>query len=129
MPFEYKISVTESDIDELGHVNNVVFVRYVQEAAEAHWNFLTSTEVRKQFVWVVLRHEIDYLLPAFPGDKLIAHTWVGETTGARSIRHVDIYHANSGKLLVKAKTHWCQLDATTFKPKRVDDTIIRLLTS
>lgn len=127
MPYQHPIKVTANDIDELGHVNNVVYVRYVQEAASAHWNSVTSEEIRNQNVWVVMRHEIDYISPAFAGDELIATTWVGDTNGARSERHVEITQMNSGKIIVRAKTMWCQLDASSFRPKRVDESIIRLL--
>ena len=128
MPYQHLIKVTTDDIDELGHVNNVVYVRYVQEAASAHWNSVTSEEIRSQNVWVVMRHEIDYVSPAFAGDELLATTWVGETNGVRSARHVEITQKNSGKVIVKAKTLWCQLDAVTFKPKRIDESIIHALT-
>lgn len=127
MRFSHIICVTPSDIDELGHVNNVVYVRYVQEAATAHWNAVTNEALRSQCVWVVLRHEIDYISPAFEGDELLATTWVGDTNGARSERFVELVNKANGKLIAKAKTTWCQLDAKTFRPKRVEDRIIGLL--
>jgi acyl-CoA thioester hydrolase len=129
MKYEHSIVVSGNDIDELRHVNNVVYVRYVQEAANAHWNAVTTDEIRRQHVWVVMRHEIDYISPAYEGDVLIATTWVGDTNGARSERHVKIKNKMSGKLIVRAKTLWCQLDATSFKPKRVDESIVKMLTA
>ena len=68
-PFEWQIQISPQDIDALGHVNNVVYLRWVQEVAEAHWNVLASPELQKELAWVVLRHEINYHRPAFLEDK------------------------------------------------------------
>jgi acyl-CoA thioester hydrolase len=125
--FSVSIIVTKNDIDELSHVNNVVYVRWVQEVAAAHWDTLATPEIKQKFLWVVLRHEIDYVNASFEGDSLKVITWVGESNGARSERHVQIINVNTGKLLVKAKTIWCMLDGTTMKPKRLDDQMIAVL--
>jgi acyl-CoA thioester hydrolase len=125
--FCISIHVTKNDIDELGHVNNVVYVRWVQEVAAAHWDSLASSEIKQKYVWVVLRHEIDYLSAAFDGDILIATTWVGESNGARSERFVHITNKITGKLIAQAKTTWCMLDGATMRPKRVDEEVVRLL--
>lgn len=121
------IAVQKNGIDELGHVNNVVYVRWVQEVAAAHWSSLASSEIKQKYVWVVLRHEIDYLSAAFENDNIAATTWVGESNGARSERYVHITNANTGKLIAKAKTIWCMLDGASMRPKRVDEEVIRLL--
>ncbi len=125
--FSQNILVYQSDIDELGHVNNVVYLGWAQEVAAAHWNVLATPEIKKLNVWVVLRHEIDYLGAAFENDQLIANTWVGETSGPRSIRHVEITNPKTEKILVKAKTTWCMLDSQTMRPKRIDESIIKIL--
>ena len=88
--FELPITVREDDIDRLGHVNNVVYVRWVQEAATAHWRVLASEEERARLLWVVIRHEIDYKRPAMPGDAIVARTWVGEADGLAFERHTEI---------------------------------------
>jgi acyl-CoA thioester hydrolase len=115
----HPLIILPGDIDELGHVNNVVYLRWVQEASAAHWSTLADEQVRRENLWVVLRHEIDYSQAAIPGDELHAETWVGETEGVRSVRHVNILN-RSGKLLASAKTTWCLIDAKTGRPKRVD---------
>jgi len=125
--FSITITVHKNDIDELGHVNNVVYVRWVQEAAAAHWDSLASSEIKQKYVWVVLRHEIDYLSASFKNDTITATTWVGESNGARSERFVHITHSKTGKLIAKAKTIWCMLDGPTMKPKRLDEDTIKLL--
>jgi len=117
-PFELKITINPQDIDHLGHVNNVVYLRWVQDAAEAHWKTLATPELQKELAWVVLRHEINYHKPAFPGDSIIAKTWVGETAGFRSIRYVEIFNAK-GLLLVTASTTWCLIDPASGKPKKI----------
>src|SRR5579871_5147402 len=123
--FTLEIQVQSKDIDELNHVNNVVYLQWVQNVAAAHWNELASAEIKAAHVWVALRHEIDYVNPAFLGDKVTARTWVSSVEGARSTRHVE-FHTN-GKCLAKATTHWCLLDATSFKPKRIGPEIRKAL--
>jgi len=125
--FFIAINVHKNDIDELGHVNNVVHVRWVQDVAAAHWDSLATADIKQKYLWVVVRHEVDYLSAAFEGDPLIATTWVGESKGARSERFVQITHAKSEKLIAKAKTIWCLLDGTTMRPKRVDEDVVKLL--
>ncbi len=127
LPFSLPISIHANDIDELGHVNNVVYLRWVQEVAAAHWNFVASAELRKKYSWVVLRHEIDYRLPVFLEDKIIGSTWVGDYHGARFERFVKLCHAGSDKVVAEAKTMWCLLDGVTMKPKRIEEEILELL--
>jgi acyl-CoA thioester hydrolase len=99
-------------------VNNVVYLRWVQEAAEAHWKTLASPEIQRELAWVVLRHEINYHKPGFLEDDILARTWVGETEGFRSVRYVEIYNAK-GVLLVSAATTWCLIDPATGRPKKI----------
>lgn len=117
MKFEYKFTVPKSDIDEQGHVNNVAFVRYVQDVAVAHWFQATNREQQEKFAWVMLRHEIDYKKQAFAGEEITAHTWVVNWTGVTCERLVEIYRAED--LLIKSKTLWCLLDRHTSRPKRI----------
>ena len=124
--FECRVTVTGSDIDELGHVNNIVYLRWVQEAASAHWAQLSNDAINQKYIWVVMRHEIDYLQPALPGDAVIAQTWVGKNEGAKSNRHTQLYNAVSGKKLAEAITTWCLLDAGSKRPKRIEQDILEL---
>jgi acyl-CoA thioester hydrolase len=114
--FELPITVHDEDIDALGHVNNVVYVRWVQEAAIAHWRVLASEEERRRLLWVVVRHEIDYKRPALPEDEIVARTWVGEAHGLSFERFTEILRAEDRKLLARARTLWCPIDAQTLKP-------------
>jgi len=121
--FQHTIQVTSADIDELGHVNNVVYVRYIQEVAAAHWNAAASAELKAKYVWVVLRHEIDYKTPAFLNEEILGQTWVSEYHGARSVRVVKLISAATQKIVVEAKTTWCMLDAITKRPARIQDDV------
>ena len=78
--FEMRITIDPGDIDQMGHVNNVVYLRWVQDVAVAHWLAAAPTVDLDKLLWVVIRHEIDYKQPAFLGDEIIARTWVGTAT-------------------------------------------------
>ena len=123
--FETNYTVVTSNIDELNHVNNVVYLQWIQDIANLHWNELKQGVDTAAYVWVVIRHEIDYLNQALLGDTLLATTWVGKTAGLKSIRHVEFYRNN--KLLVKAQTTFCLLHAKSFKPMRITDEILAML--
>ena len=123
--FNLTIAVRPEDIDELGHVNNVVYLGWVQLVAAAHWNILSTADIRSKNTWVALRHEIDYLNPAFLGNEITGYTWVSSLENVKSIRHVEFYLGD--KCLAKTKTNWCLLDAVTLKPKRIGQDIKTLL--
>jgi acyl-CoA thioester hydrolase len=117
--FERRIVAGPEDIDELGHVNNAVWVRWIQDMATAHWNAAAPAEHQDAYVWVVVRHEIDYLGAAGPGETVIGRTWVAEAPkGARFDRHVE-FHGSDGRLKVRAKTTWAIIDKASGRPIRV----------
>ncbi|MFO7727531.1 MAG: thioesterase family protein [Desulfonatronovibrio sp.] len=122
-PYEIRIKVMPSDIDELGHVNNIVYLRWVQDAAVAHWQALASAEHQALVLWVVLRHEIDYMAPAREEDGIIAATWVGQARRLSFQRNTEIMRRNDRKLLARAKTFWCPVNAGTGRPQRVSQEI------
>ena len=123
--FELGIVVNLEDIDVLNHVNNVVYVKWMDKVAFEHWAFLTRNNPLPQFIWVVLRHEIDYVKQAVLGDKITVKTWVGETKGFKSERYMEFYKNND--VLVKAKTIWGMLDAETYKPSRIRENVLNVL--
>jgi acyl-CoA thioester hydrolase len=89
----HPITIIESDIDGQGHVNNIIYLKWVQEAAIAHWNSVADIYMQEANFWVVSRHEIDYLKSAYLNSKLVAKTWVTEPKGAKSERYVTISDA------------------------------------
>ncbi|SDK17258.1 acyl-CoA thioester hydrolase [Catalinimonas alkaloidigena] len=118
--YTHPILVQPNDIDAMHHVNNVVYVRWVQETATAHWQAAAPAELQRTVAWVVLRHEIDYRRPAFLGEQLEARTWVGEATATTYERFVEIWRLADQTLLVQARSLWCPLHLKTGRPRRVD---------
>jgi len=107
--FRQRFVVAEADIDELGHANNVSWVRWIQEVAVAHsaavgWDIPAYR--RAGVIWVVHRHEIDYLAPAFLGETLEACTWVESIERSRSVRRMDFFRAGEARALLRAATTW-----------------------
>jgi acyl-CoA thioester hydrolase len=118
-PFEMTLLVTPEDIDEQNHVNNTVYLRWVQEVATAHWKAIVSREAQETIGWVVLRHEIDYKAPGCLGDNVVLRTWVGKATRLTFERFTEILRSGDGQLLSKARTLWCPINAQTGRPMRV----------
>lgn len=121
--FQLPIKVQREDIDEQNHVNNVVYLRWVQDVAWGHWRALASDELKARHRWVVLRHEIDYHAPALAGDDLVASTWITRPEGPRQKRFVSIRRRSDNKPLASACTEWCLLDAASGRPRRVSEEI------
>jgi acyl-CoA thioester hydrolase len=117
--FEMIISVLPGDIDEQNHVNNTVYLRWVQDVATAHWRAVASAKAQETIGWVVLRHEIDYKGPATLGDDVLLRTWVGKATRLTFERFSEIRRNRDGRLLSEARTLWCPIDAQTGRPVRV----------
>ncbi len=122
-PFELTIRVEPSDIDQLGHVNNVVYLRWVQDVAVAHWMATTTEAQQRDVLWVVVRHEIDYKHAARMGDGIIARTWVGKLRRATFERHTEILRAGDRRLLARTRTLWCPIDPRTGRAMQVPDEI------
>jgi acyl-CoA thioester hydrolase len=113
------IPVLPGDIDVNGHVNNVVYLRWVQEAATAHWSARTSEAEQAAVVWVVVRHEIDYRHAATPRDVIEAVTWVGPASRHTYERNTELRRSADGEVLALARTLWCPLDPGTGRPCRL----------
>jgi acyl-CoA thioester hydrolase len=118
-PFEMTLSVLPEDIDEQNHVNNTVYLRWVQDVATAHWQAVASGEAQASIGWVVLRHEIDYKAPACVADDVVLRTWVGKSTRLTFERFTEIRRRGDDQLLSKARTLWCPVNAQTARPTRV----------
>ena len=122
--FELTFTARPEHIDELGHVNNAVWVQWIQQVAVAHWDALAAAEHRDAYFWVVVRHEIDYLRAAREGDRLTARTWVGEAPrGARFDRHVE-FTGEDGRVCVRARTGWAIIDRASGRPIRVPQQVV-----
>jgi acyl-CoA thioester hydrolase len=124
MKFSHSFHVPEDDIDEQGHVNNVAYVRWIQDVAVAHWFSLTGEELREKYTWVLTRHEIDYKKQTFAGEKVTATTWVGGATKVTCERFTEI--TRGGDLLVTARSVWCLIDRQKSRPARITPEIKEL---
>jgi|SRR5437016_1619547 len=113
------VSVLPADIDEQNHVNNTVYLRWVQEVATAHWKALASAEAQAAVGWIVLRHEIDYKLPASLGDEILLRTWVGAASRLKFERFTEIRRKIDNRFLSQVRTLWVPIDVRTGKPTRV----------
>ena len=117
--FEIVVPVLAADIDGQNHVNNTVYLRWVQEVATAHWETLAPATAREAIGWVVLRHEIDYKLPAALGDEILLRTWVGQATRVTFERFTEMRRVSGGELVAQARTLWVPVNTATSKPTRV----------
>jgi acyl-CoA thioester hydrolase len=118
-PYELRRRVSAAELDDRAHVNNVVYVQWVQDAAAAHWAELAPPGVRERIAWVALRHEIDYLRPALLGDEIVVRTWVGVADGLSFERFTEIRRDGDDRVLARARTLWCPVDARSGRPQRV----------
>jgi len=132
------------DIDALGHVNNAVYLVWAQDAATAHWTTVAGDALTTKYVWVALRHEIDYRDPVLPGETVDIRTWLGRADGPRFERFVDIRKVaedagdgpaedgsctagaaqTASRFSAKVKTVWCLIDAKSRRPRRVGRDIL-----
>jgi len=113
------VPVLSTDIDEQGHVNNTVYLRWIQDVATAHWKSLASAQSQAAIGWIVLRHEIDYKLPASFGDEIVLRTWVGQASRLKFERFTEVRRRIDNQLLSQARTLWVPIDVRTGKPIRV----------
>ena len=112
-------TATPADIDELGHVNNAVWVQWIQAIATAHWDAAARPEDIAQYFWVVTRHEIDYRGNVAEGESVTGETWIeGGARGATSQRRVDFRDAQ-GKVIVSALTTWAMVERASGRLARV----------
>ena len=117
--FALSITARPDDIDELGHVNNAVWVRWIQDMATAHWNAIAPQEAIDRYIWVVTRHEIDYRGNVGAGETVTGRTWISEPPkGARFWRNVS-FTGPDDKIKVVAKTNWAIIDQARGRAVRV----------
>ncbi len=121
MKFSHTFIVSREEIDEQGHVNNVAYVKWIQDVAMAHWIAAVSTETRSKFTWILTRHEIDYKKQTFENDEVTATTWVGKAKRVTCERFTEIRRGD--EILAEARSIWCLIDRETSKPTRITSEI------
>ncbi|MCC6772398.1 MAG: acyl-CoA thioesterase [Gemmatimonadaceae bacterium] len=121
---EIPIVVGAADIDDMDHVNNVVYLRWVQEVALAHWRASAMAEMQAMLAWVATRHELDYLRAAVIGDALVARTWIGTVDSRRFERLTEIVRVADGAVLLRARTLWLLLNRATGRVTRISPALL-----
>jgi acyl-CoA thioester hydrolase len=122
--FTAAITAQAGDIDEMGHVNNAVWVRWVQDVATADWQASGAPAHVAAYLWVITRHEIDYFKPLLEGGTVTARTWAeGPPKGARSVRLME-FVGEGGTLHALSRTEWAMVDRATGRPVRVTPDVI-----
>lgn len=117
--FRYPVQIRPEHIDEMNHVNNIVYLHWVQEVSTAHWKSLMNSTIQDAGLWVVGRHEVDYLRPCLMNDTIEAFTWLEEPAGKSWCRIVVFMNSNTGKLMTRVKTTWILVDAVTQRSKMI----------
>jgi acyl-CoA thioester hydrolase len=124
--FQKEITVAKTDLDQLNHVNNVRYVQWVQDIAEAHWLKNTSQQILDSYYWVLVKHTIDYKGQAFLGDTILIKTYVESSEGVSSIRKVEMHNQSSNKPIIISETKWCLIDKKTNRPSRISSEIAEM---
>ena len=126
--YSHEFIVPEEALDQNGHVNNVNYVQWMQDAAVRHYGFLGGIELTQRLgaTWVVRSHMVEYLRPAFVNERIEVRTWVVNIRRVRSLRRYRFTRLSDGKLLVKGETDWVFVDAQTGSPRAVPEEIIKI---
>lgn len=120
-----RVEVSDQDIDVLGHANNVAYLRWVQDVAVAHSDAVGLTFARYRElggVFVVRRHEIDYLRSALRGEVLEVRTWIPRSMAAKVLRKTEVRRL-TGEVIVRAETTWGYIDVRALRPTRIPDSV------
>lgn len=120
--FYHDLTVPENTIDQYGHVNNVVYVQWMQDVAILHSDATGGTAAVDAVsgAWVVRSHKVEYLAPAFADDRIRIATWVVNFRRVRSLRRYEFVNLVTGKSLAKGETDWVFVDRKSGRPRRID---------
>lgn len=117
LSFLYPVGILPDDIDHMGHVNNSVYLKWVQEAVVRYWESLAPPEAVARHLWVALSHEINYRRPTFLDDIVVADVIADKVEGAKALFTTVIKRGEV--VLAEVKSSWCCLDAVTKRPARL----------
>jgi acyl-CoA thioester hydrolase len=126
--YRYDFAVPETAIDENGHVNNVEYLRWMQDLAVRHSDNRGGTRAVKAIgaAWVARSHRVEYLKPAFKGDRVAAFTWVSSFRGVSSIRKYKFFRVDDKAVLAEGETNWVFIEAESGRPRTIPDEVTRL---
>lgn len=122
-PHRHPLAIEPGDIDFMGHVNNSVYLEWVQEAVIAYWRRTAPADAVAGHLWVALKHEITYRRPAFLDDHVVAQVVAEGMQGARAFFSTLIKRGE--EVLAEVKSSWCCLDAVTQRPARLARDVVR----
>jgi acyl-CoA thioester hydrolase len=120
--FQHPIAIEQADIDHMGHVNNAVYLKWVQEAVVDYWSSVAPPSAVAQHLWVALKHEITYLRPTFLQDNVVAEVIAEKVEGARAYFTTVVRRGQ--EVLSEVKSTWCCLDAASLRPARLARDIV-----
>lgn len=120
--YHHPLAIQEADIDFMGHVNNAVYLNWVQESVIAYWRKTAPADAVAGHLWVALKHEISYRRPAFLKDVVVADVIAEGMQGARAFFHTVVRRGE--EVLAEVKSSWCCLDAATKRPARLERAIV-----
>jgi acyl-CoA thioester hydrolase len=120
--FRHPVAIEAADIDHMGHVNNAVYLKWVQEAVVDYWRSIAPPEAVAGHLWVALKHEITYRRPTFLQDNVVAEVIAEKVEGARAYFTTIVRRGE--EVLSEIKSSWCCLDAVTKRPARLARDIV-----
>jgi acyl-CoA thioester hydrolase len=122
VPFRHPVAIQPDDIDHMGHVNNAVYLTWVQDAVIDYWRSVAPPDAVARHLWVALKHEITYLKPTFVQDIVVAEVIAEKVEGARAFFSTVVRRGE--EVLSEIKSCWCCLDASTQRPSRLAREIV-----
>jgi len=126
--FSYTFTVPQSAIDEYGHVNNVIYVQWMQDTATRLSSWIPDYKQPENTGWFVREHRVQYLSPAYLGDELEVRTWLTEMKRVRALRQYEFARKADGKVLVRGETQWIFVDLITGRPLPIPPEMVELFT-
>jgi acyl-CoA thioester hydrolase len=121
--FRHPVAIEPADIDHMGHVNNAVYLKWVQDAVVDYWNSVAPPDAVARHLWVALKHEITYLRPTFLTDNVVAEVIAEKVEGARAMFRTVLRRGE--EVLSEIQSSWCCLDAATKRPARLAREVVR----
>jgi acyl-CoA thioester hydrolase len=122
MMYRHAIGIVPADIDHMGHVNNSVYLKWVQEAVVRYWEKVAPSDAVAKHLWVALKHEIEFRRPTFLDDTVVADVIADQMQGARAFFTTVIRRGE--EVLAEVKSTWCCLDAGSMRPSRLAKDIV-----
>lgn len=124
--YQSKIVVSEEDLDDLNHVNNVRYLQWVQDISKEHWQKKAPLKIQEEVVWVVMTHYIEYKSAAVLNDPIHLSTYIKDSKGAKCTRIVEMFHGITNTLLLRSSTEWCLINMKTQRPIRISEEIKKI---